>query len=386
MNDPVFLLAGILRCKFNPFAMSASLIGLFAGFFIVLPGEMLAQAFAVSGSGYDMHAEINWPAQPMADRYEVYRRGPAESDFSRKVTTARQRYMDWTGRSGDVPEAYAYFVRALAINGTELGRSDTVEVTVAPMEEDAWLDMVQSYTLRYFWEHGHPVSGMARERFGSGDIVTTGGTGFGVMAIIVGIHRGWISREAGLNRLLQLVSFLQFADKYHGVFPHWMNGQTGKTIPFSTFDDGGDLVETAFLFEGLLCARAYFDRDNPSENALRAVITGLWEDIEWDHYSRNNSGVLYWHWSPNYGWQMNFPIRGYNEGMMPYILAIASPSHAVPASYWKSGWAGSGYTNGFSWYGYKLWVGPPLGGPLFFAHYSYQGFDTRNIEEDFANN
>ena len=374
-----------MRRRINPYSMRIFLIGLLASFSFIIPDGIHAQAFAVSGSGYDMHAEINWTVQSMADRYEVYRRGPSESEFTRKITTARQRYMDWTGRSGDIPESYAYFVRALAINGTELGRSDTVEVTVAPMEEDAWLDMVQSYTLRYFWEHGHPVSGMARERFGSGDIVTTGGTGFGVMAIIVGIHRGWISREAGLNRLLQLVSFLQFADKFHGVFPHWMNGQTGKTIPFSTFDNGGDLVETAFLFEGLLCARAYFDRDDPSENALRAVITGLWEDIEWDHYTRNNSGVLYWHWSPNFGWQMNFPIRGYNEGMMPYILAIASPTHAVPSSYWKSGWAGSGYTNGFSWYGYKLWVGPPLGGPLFFAHYSFQGFDPRNIKDDYAN-
>src|SRR5690606_8726925 len=158
-----------------------------------------------------------------------------------------------------------------------------------------------------------PVSGMARERLGSGDVVTTGGTGFGIMAIITGVSRGWIDRTAATNRLLQLVSFLQFADSFHGVFPHWVNGQTGAALPFSQFDNGGDLVETAFLFQGLLCVRTFFDQNSPSENALRAVITSLWEDIDWSFYTRNNSGVLYWHWSPDFAWQMNFPIRGYNE-------------------------------------------------------------------------
>lgn len=350
---------------------------------IVFPA--FAQPFQLMTAGYDMHTEVNWPAYPQADRYEVYRRGPGESDFGREVTTAKVRFLDWTGRIDATPQTYAYYVRALAINGSELGRSDTVSVAVAPMTEEGWLDMVQQYTLRYFWEYAHPVSGMARERLGSDDVVTTGGTGFGVMAILTGIHRGWISREDGLNRLLQMVSFLQFADKYHGVFPHWINGQTGKTIPFSALDNGGDLVETAFLFEGLFCARTFFDRNTPAEKTLRAVITGLWEDIEWDHYTRNNSGVLYWHWSPTYAWQMNFPIRGFNEAMMPYLLGIASPTHPIPPGYWRSGWAGPNYVNGFSWYNYKLFVGPSLGGPLFFAQYSFQGFDPRNIRDDFAN-
>jgi hypothetical protein len=137
--------------------------------------------------------------------------------------------------------------------------------------------------------------------------------------------------------------------------------------------------------QGLLTAREYFNQDNEKENVLRDIITDVWEDVEWDHYSRNNSGVLYWHWSPDFAWQMNFPIRGYNEALIVYLLAIASPTHAVPATYWTSGWAGSGYVNGFSWYGHKLFVGPPLGGPLFFAHYSYMGFDPRNIKDQYAN-
>jgi hypothetical protein len=205
------------------------------------------------------------------------------------------------------------------------------------------------------------------------------------MALLVGVHRGYITREEGVNRLLKIVSFLQFADRFHGVFPHWMNGKTGNVVPFSTYDNGGDLVETAFLMQGLLAARQYFDENSQSENTVREVITTLWEDVEWDHYSRNNSGVLYWHWSPNYGWQMNFPLRGYNEGLIVYLLAIASPTHPVNPSYWTSGWAGAGYVNGNTWYGNKLYVGPNFGGPLFFAHYSFLGFDPRNIRDQFAN-
>ena len=197
-----------------------------------------------------------------------------------------------------------------------LETSDTIDAVVAPISDDQFLDMVQEYTFRYFYEYGHPTSGMARERLGSDDIVTTGGTGFGIMALIVGVHRGYITREEGVNRLLKIVSFLQFADRFHGVFPHWMNGKTGDVIPFSTFDNGGDLVETAFLMEGLLCARQYFNQNLIAENTLRDVITSLWEDVEWDHYSRNDSGVLYWHWSPNFGWQMNLPLRGYNEALL----------------------------------------------------------------------
>jgi len=297
----------------------------------------------------------------------------------------QHRIQDWTGRSEFQEGPFTYYVNALTLTGNIISTSDTLQAFVSEMSDEQFLDMTQEYTFRYFWDYAHPISKMARERLGSDDIVTTGGTGFGVMAVIVGIHRGWITRQQGVDHLLQLVSFLQYADKYHGAFPHWMNGRTGKTYPFSTFDNGGDLVETAFLMQGLLTARAYFSGEDEKETVLRDVITSLWEDVDWDHYTRNNSGVLYWHWSPEYQWQMNFPIRGYNEALIVYLLAIASPTHPIPATYWDTGWAGSGYVNGLTWYGYKLFVGPPLGGPLFFAHYSFMGFDPRNKKDKYAN-
>jgi hypothetical protein len=343
------------------------------------------QEINLSIQAYDMHTHLQWDAVSGADRYKILRKGPGEPDFTLLTTTSKTDRIDWTGRDVDDTQAYTYFLEALNVPGDLLATSDTITAEVSPFTDDQFLDMVQEYTFRYFYDYGHPTSGMARERFGSGDIVATGGTGFGIMALIVGIHRGYITREEGVDRMLKIVSFLQFADRFHGVFPHWMNGKTGDVIPFSTFDNGGDLVETAFLMEGLLCARQYFGLDNPKENTLRDVIQDLWEDVEWDWYSRNDSGVLYWHWSPNFGWQMNFQIRGYNEALIVYLLAIASPTHPVDADYYHEGWAGGNYTNGFSWYGTKLFVGPPLGGPLFFAHYSFMGFDPREKKDAYAN-
>jgi hypothetical protein len=343
------------------------------------------QPLILSVKGYDKHIELNWNSIASADRYEVWRKAPGEDEFIPIRDTRFLRLNDWVGREQTQSEPYTYYLDALSLQGNVLWTSDTLQTFVSEFTDDEYLDMVEEYTFRYFWEYAHPVSGMARERLGSDDIVTTGGTGFGVMSIIVGIQREFISREQGVNRLLQLVSFLQFADRFHGVFPHWMNGRTGEVHPFSTFDNGGDLVETAFLMEGLLTAREYFNQDNEKENVLREVITKLWEDVEWDFYSRNNSGVLYWHWSPQYAWKMNFPIVGYNEALIVYLLAIASPTHPVDAGYWNSGWAGGDYVNGNSWYGIKLFVGPHFGGPLFFAHYSFQGFDPRNIKDQYTN-
>lgn len=343
------------------------------------------QGNTLDGAGYERHNEIHWGAVPQADRYEVWKKGPGETAYSSLTTTQKLEWLDWTGIESGGTRQSSYFIRALNVPGTILQTSDTLELQQSVMTDEQFLDMTQAYTFRYFYDYGHPVSGMARERLNSGDIVTTGGTGFGIMALLVGIHRGYITREQGVDRLLQIVSFLQYADRFHGAFPHWMNGKTGDVYPFSQYDNGGDLVETAFLMEGLLCARAFFDQDAEKENVLRDVITSLWEDVEWDFYTRNDSGVLYWHWSPNYGWQMNFQIRGYNEALIIYLLAIASPTHPVDASYYHDGWAGGSYVNGNTWYGNKLLVGPNLGGPLFFGHYSFMGFDPRGWKDEYAN-
>ena len=254
------------------------------------------------------------------------------------------------------------------------------------LSDEDLLTLVQQQTFKYFYDYAHPSSGMARERYGSGDIVTTGGSGFGVMAIIVGIERGFITRDQGIAHLFKIVNFLETADRFHGAWSHWINGSTGKVIPFGTKDNGGDLVETAFMIQGLLAARQYLDLSQPSENELAVKITNLYNTVEWDWYTRGGQNVLYWHWSPNYGWDMNFQLRGYNETLITYILAAASPTHTIPAVAYHEGYArNGGIANGKTFYGYVLPVGYDYGGPLFFAHYSFLGLDPRNLSDAYAN-
>lgn len=342
-----------------------------------------AQDFNLTATAYDSHVELSWPVpsgNPFS--YKIWRSTNGQA-FTQVKIIFPTNYLDFAGFNPQ-PVDYQYFVEALGGTGV-LATSDTVSVTVAPQSDDALMDMVQRYTFRYFWDFGHPVSGMARERNTSGDVVTSGGTGFGVMAMLVAAERGFITRQQALDRLLTMTTFLENADRFHGAFSHWLNGATGAVVPFSQYDNGGDLVETAFLMEGLLTARQYFDENTPDEQLLREKITGLYESVEWDWYRKNDSNVLYWHWSPNFNWQMNFQIRGYNEALIIYLLAIASPTHPVPASLWNTGWAGPGYNNGQTYYSYKLDVGPTRGGPLFFAHYSYMGFDPRGIKDTHTN-
>jgi hypothetical protein len=334
---------------------------------------------------YQRHTELTWQTESVsgAEYFKIMRSDDGVNYTAIKTITTKE-IIDFS--PSNRLDTFYYFIEALNGLNQSLGKSDTIKTQEYEMDDVALMDMVQKYTFRYFWDDAHPTSGMAKERNNSGDIVTSGGSGFGIMSILVGIENGYITRTEGVNRIIKIISFLQFAERFHGVYPHWMNGKTGKAVAFSQFDNGGDLVETAFLMQGLLSARQFFDANNASEKAIKEIITKLYEDVEWDFYSRNNSGVLYWHWSPDYAWQMNFPLRGYNEAMIVYILAIASPTHSVPASYWNTGWtSNANYKNGNSWYGHKLLVGPAYGGPLFFAHYSFLGFDPRGIKNKDVN-
>lgn len=254
------------------------------------------------------------------------------------------------------------------------------------ISDDALLTKIQEQTFKYFWDFAHPNSGLARERNTSGDLVTIGGSGFGVMAIMVGIERGFITRQQGVDRWEKIVNFLATADRFHGVWPHWMNGNTGNTIPFSELDDGADLVETAFMIQGLLAVRQYLDQSNAQELAIINQITTLWEEVEWDWFTKGGEDVLYWHWSPENEWAMNLPIRGWNESLIIYVLAASSPTHPIEKSVYDAGWArNGGIVNGNSSYGISMPLGEDRGGPLFFAHYSFLGLDPRNLQDQYAN-
>lgn len=238
--------------------------------------------------------------------------------------------------------------------------------------EDGLLDLVQKQTFKYFWDFAHPGSGLARERNTSADIVTSGGSGFGMMALVTGIHRNFISRDQGLERMQKIVAFLKNkAQRFHGAYPHWMNGNTGAVVPFSPKDNGADLVETSLLMQGMLTARQFFDAANPAETTLRTDITRIYNEVEWDWFVKDNS--LYWHWSPTVGWEMNLPIKGWNEALITYVMAASSTSHPIQKTVYDNGWASNGTMKN------------SMNGPLFFSHYSFLGINPNGLSDAYGN-
>ena len=268
--------------------------------------------------------------------------------------------------------------------------TDTISYT-----DEELLNMVQKDAFKYFWNYAEVNSKLARERYHTDDSsfesnkVTIGGSGFGLMTILVGIDRNFVSRSEAVSRLTTALNFLENADRFHGAWPHWLDGDTGNVIPFGTVDNGGDLVETSFLCQGLLCIREYFKNGNSEEQALAQKADDLWKGVEWDWYTRGEN-ALYWHWSPSYGWQMNFKLEGYNECLITYIIAAASPTHPISPYAYHEAWARNGaiVTSGtkynipliFNHNGASGNVGP-----LFWAHYSYLGLDPRGLTDQYAN-
>lgn len=283
-----------------------------------------------------------------------------------------------------------YRFRLLEGIGTEYGkvfspREYLIFTNFQALDDEALLTLVQKQTFGYFWDFGHPVSGLARERNTSGDVVTTGGSGFGLMAMIVGVERGFITRDQALERWEIMVSFLRNADRFHGVWAHWMNGASGKVYPFSPQDNGGDLVETSFMIQALYTLRQYLSPGISREANLIGRINGLIDAVEWDWYTRGGQNVLYWHWSPDFAWAINLPMRGYNETLIAYVLAASSTTHSISAEVYRQGYArNGGIKNGNTYYGYKLPLGSGRGGPLFFTHYSFLGLDPRKLKDTYA--
>jgi hypothetical protein len=377
--------------------------------------------------GYERHIDLEWdPPQismpavmapevaapfPRVERYIIYR--SEDNKTFRPIgmqVPGVTRFTDFAGSSGKpvfyrVTDSDAWYRESVPSNVA----AAATRAPDHPFTDDELLTMLQEETFHYYWDGAHPDSGTALENIPGNDrIVATGASGFGIMALIVGVDRGFISREQGLDRMTKIVTFLEKAPRYHGVWSHFMDGHTAQTLPvFDMVDDGGDLVETAFLMEGLLAARQYFVSgtgrgDDAGGKKLFSRITKLWEGVEWDWYKKSPEGrALYWHWSPDFSWHISNRLTGFNEAMIVYLLAMASPTHAVSPDLYYTGWAnqvhaaigsraddpapGDRYTNGKSYFGIKLDVGWGSGGPLFFQHYSFMGFDPHAATDRFTN-
>lgn len=272
---------------------------------------------------------------------------------------------------------------------------DDGPVLIDPLTDVEMMDLVQRETFKYFWDFAEPNSKGARERYipshPSQDqhVVTSGGTGFGLMAIIVGIERGYVSRAEAVARLQTLLAFLENADRFHGAWSHWINGNNGIAIPFSNQDNGGDLVETSFVVQGLICVKEYFKGGSPQEVELANKADALWKGVEWDWYTKNEN-VLYWHWSPNHAFAMNLKIQGYNESLITYVLAAASLDYSISPDVYTQGWAGNNTIKSSNvQYGLPLVLkhagSPQFGGPMFFSHYSFLGLNPMNLSDQYGN-
>ena len=359
----------------------------------------------VRAKGYDRHIDVSW--DPVTDEdlqsYAVYRSLGGHKFQPVGIQIAGiNRYTDFIGSSG---VKAAYRVKAVNRSYRQSAFSETTSASTKELTDDELLTMLQEACFRYYWEGAHPIAGATLENVpGDERIVPTGATGFGIMALVVGVDRGFITREQGIERLTQILDFLEKVPRYHGAWSHFLNGNTAQSMfVFGMYDNGGDLVETSFLMEGLLAARQYFKGPSGTEQSLYQRITHLWETVEWDWYRRSpQNDALLWHWSPQWSWFIDHRLTGFNETMITYLLAIASPTHPVPATLYYSGWAGQSqaaiayrsgwsgstegdhYLNGHTYYGIKLDVGVGTGGPLFFTQYSFMGFDPRGIRDRYT--
>ncbi|TLX76960.1 DUF3131 domain-containing protein [Labilibacter sediminis] len=338
----------------------------------------------LSAQGYDSHVELNWtkPAEGLSFRIEASFDGG--TSYELRGVTSDDSYLDFVREKGN---NLTVQYRVISVSGSTTSEAVEVQAGTRDFTDEELMDMVQKYTWRYFWDEAHPTYGLTRERSNDDNPnrITSGGTGFGLMAMIIGYERNYAPQSEIKARILSMLQFLHICPTYHGAFSHWYNGATGQTIPFSDKDDGGDIVETSFVAAGLIAVKNYFSGDDAESVQIRQLADIIWKNIEWSWYRRNNQNVLYWHWSPNYGWDMNFAIGGFNETLVTYIMAASSPTHGVPAEVYHEGWARSGaIKNPREFYGYNLNLAPDYGGPMFWIHYTHLGLDPHKMKDQYT--
>ena len=345
-------------------------------------GGQVRVPYFMEAKGYPAHVHLRWSDNVGSD-YDIYR-ADSKGRFVKCGQASSGEYMDFSVGKSDGQREYTYRICPAGFPVDSAERFQ-VKADLPAATDSALLDMVQEYTLRYFTDFAHPHTGLARERSNdvNGDIVTTGGTGFGLMAMISGVERGFLSKERAVEIISKTVTFLEECEKFHGAWAHWYDGDTGKPFSFSKYDNGGDIVETAFLVEGLLAVRQWLGQSGtPEDKALAHRCDKLWKGVEWDWYTRGED-ALYWHWSKEYEWKMNHKIRGFDETFITYVLGVASPTHPIsPKVYEECYKKSSYYDNGKEYYGITLPLGMEYGGPLFFTHYSFLGLDPKAVTVD----
>ncbi|MCL2649690.1 MAG: hypothetical protein FWD60_01535 [Candidatus Azobacteroides sp.] len=274
----------------------------------------------------------------------------------------------------------------------ENGGNDNDSVYTSEYTPEAMRKILDKQARDYFdlfWsgECSHPNSKMARigtER--AQGTVALAGSAYAVLSIPVAVERAWISKEEGIERLLHICRFLNTAERFHGAWSHWMDGVTGKALPFNgNQQNSGDLVETSFMMMSLLTCGEYFNGNTTSEKEIKNLIDSFWNTIEWNFYT-NKEKVLYWSWDRDLGFAP-LKIQGPNEALPAYILALAAPAkNAITQDVYRSGWkGGNGYYNkGRTTYGYLFELGrESKGGPLFTSQHPFLWFNPFLMEDEY---
>jgi len=257
-------------------------------------------------------------------------------------------------------------------------------------EDDALLEKIQRASFRYFWDFCEPNSKLPLEQSVFNTAIPAGASGYAVGTLPIAVERGWVTRQQAVERLLKILDFFEHGERFHGVWPHWLHGRTRKVIPFSRYDDGADVVETALLVSGLLAAAEYFNQPTPEEKLAREKIKKLWEGVDWAFFT-DGKKVLHWHWSPKHGFSKTFPVVGWNEGLILYILAAGSPTHPIKPEVYHEGWARNGHIKNrapnppeLEKKGVRIPLGAPWGGPAFLVQYSFLFLDPRGLSDKYA--
>lgn len=337
----------------------------------------------LSATGYDSHAELQWTI-PMNDlSYRIYASFDGGQNFELRGETTQNYYLDFVPAS-----ARNSTITYRVVSTTQGKESVPVEqtATLRDFTDDELLDMTERYAFRYFWEGAHQATGMALERSnGNATTAASGATGMGLMAMIVAYEREYRPREEIKDRILKILNFLENCDRHHGAWSHWYNADTYKTQPFTADDDGGDLVETSYVVQGLIALKNYFTGTDDKSVQIREKADLLWKGVDWDWYRQDGQNVLYWHWSPNYGFAKNMKVQGWNECLTTYLMAASSPTHGIPKEVYEQGWARNGsIVNERTYYGFPISLSPDWGGPLFWIHYSFLGVNPHGLKEQYA--
>lgn len=336
----------------------------------------------LSATGYDSHAELSWDF-PMADlAYRIYASFDGGQNFELRAETTENHYLDFVPEQARNSEVLYRVVSIFQGNESEPAETSA---QIRDFSDDELMDMLQRYTFRYFWEGSHQATGMALERSnGNSRTAASGATGMGLMAMIVAHEREYKPQEEVKDRILKILEFLENCERHHGAWSHWYNADTYQTQPFSADDDGGDIVETSFVAQGLIALKNYFTEADAKSVQIRETADALWKGIDWDWY-RNGQNVLFWHWSPNINFQKNMKVTGWNECLVTYVMAASSPTHGIDKEVYDQGWARNGaMVNPRTFYGHEIRLSPDWGGPLFWIHYSHLGINPHGLSDMYA--